>query len=243
MYIRTNFKSSCCETCIGLAWTEDGLPAGGIVMAAITGVTFLVFSLFFSSFVTDLNSFSIIIPKTIVVDWIIDINLSITHNRRIENQLRQNSCEDANNNETCIFFSFCFVFYIISFYSASGIKIRDSRRCYEFFIFDSYDVLHFFYETSGATFLWEQVFFSLNKEKKERKRIQKKKETEKNDVEIFALIRRRKFLENVTQVMGTKVSRQEYHPRYSLDNEMNVNRFGRSIGLREANNECALVAL
>lgn len=37
---------------IGLAWTEEGLPAGGIVF--ITGATFRVFSFSFSSFVTDL---------------------------------------------------------------------------------------------------------------------------------------------------------------------------------------------
>jgi len=46
--------SSCNMPWIGLACTEDGRPAGGIML--VIGATFLVFSLSFSSFVTDLNS-------------------------------------------------------------------------------------------------------------------------------------------------------------------------------------------
>lgn len=52
-YLHTALVSSCNMPWIGLACTEDGRPAGGIVAI---GATFLVFSFSFSSLVTDLNN-------------------------------------------------------------------------------------------------------------------------------------------------------------------------------------------
>ena len=72
---------------IGLAWTEDGLPAGGIVIAADAGATFLVFSFSFSSFVTDL------LHSTKKYNSIGYQNYIYILNARKNEQLRENPCE------------------------------------------------------------------------------------------------------------------------------------------------------
>lgn len=88
----TALESSCKIPWMGLAWTEDGRPAGGMVIAAVTGATFLVFSFSFSSFVTDLNTQSFVtgfFPRTVAIRH----EAEDTSRGRNKRQLRQNPCE------------------------------------------------------------------------------------------------------------------------------------------------------
>lgn len=107
----TALESSCKIPWMGLAWTEDGRPAGGMVIAAVTGATFLVFSFSFSSFVTDLNTQSFVtgfFPRTVAIRH----EAEDTSRGRNKRQLRQNPCERCEFIPcTTTFDSFLFFFF------------------------------------------------------------------------------------------------------------------------------------
>lgn len=131
MIQHTALESSCKIPWMGLAWTEDGRPAGGMVIAAVTGATFLVFSFSFSSFVTDLNTQSFVTgffpPRLLQFGTRGGRHTSRGRNKR---QLRQNPCERCEFIPCTTTFDSFLLFFFFSF---TRVNVRVARVRMEMF--------------------------------------------------------------------------------------------------------------